>query len=410
MPKRTQLLFIWIVSFLFRVFFAVARPISDDVYRLYAQALDWFVDGKLSTVGAPVVYSGTWLPGSLQPILFGLPLWLSQGYLWGPALITAILTQLALVLVWHAYVSRFSEWPKVPLALLIAFNPWAFPSLEIWNPSFALLFSSVFFAAWIHPKLSKYRDLLSAYAIMSCLQLHLSFVVLVAAFFMGHYLKAFSAHRIHWRQLFLGGTLGSLTLIPWLLEALHGNAAFWLVSNIKFRPDAYEDLIKGTLRFLSFPSCDLFRFIGGGQGYLGAFTAASGLWLPIFLVAAFSALGLMALQIMGWAKIKKPHHWLMWVPLFTMVLFFFSIKGASAHTFWIILPWAFFPIGQFLHSKFAQKIAILNVIMGIVLMVRVLEVTPGRWFIQMELDHLKGNSEKIPEREMALYRRLESHP
>ena len=413
--KRFQCFAIWGMSLFFRIFFGLARPISDDVYRLYSQALDWYVDGKLSPVGAPVVYTGTWIPGSLHPILLGSSLWISQGYLWGATLVLAVLTQAALFLIYHSYSSRFPNWPKVPLAILIAYNPWTFPSLEVWNPSYALLFSTLFFAAWIHPKFKIHRDFWVGFTLLCSFQLHLSYVVLVASAFFAYFIFK---SRPQLLKLLAGAGVGSLTLIPWIIEFIKGTVSSPFQNNIVFRPDGWPEIFKGLGRFLSYPSADLFRFIGGAQGYLGAFRDSTAYWWPFLLVAMVVSIALIFYQIRGWllslkakdTELKPFFQWLILVPLFTMFLFIFSVKGASAHTFWIILPWAFFPIGFMLSQKPGlSKLTAHNVIFGLILMVRVLQVSSGPWFIQYELQHsskTQSSSLNIPERELRLYDRL----
>jgi len=406
---------IWIVGLALKIFFALARPISDDVFRLYQQALDWYIGGHLGVTGAVVDSSGTVMPGALQNILLGVSIFFSHGFLSGAAVLLACATHLSLFLVYQSLKDTFPNCSKIPLSALIALTPWVLPELEVWNPSYALCLSCLFFAAWLNPRLARQRDFWTGFCILAVLQLHLSFVILILAAALGYRLRREFPRII---PLALGSLLGSVSIVPWIIQKLSNSETHsWLTKNVSFRWDSWQDLLKGIFRFWSFPTADVVRFLKPGHGYLGAFQETPMIWI-ILTACALGASGLLIFfQIKGtWRLVKSRDArwmWLAWVPILSMFLFLFSGKGASAHTFWILLPWSFVPIaaqmGDTMSGQKISRLVYANIALGLILLMRVESATAGSWFVCNEWNLAHGNSSGVSDRDMAAYKRLDLH-
>ncbi|MBI4924424.1 MAG: hypothetical protein HY843_00755 [Bdellovibrio sp.] len=216
---------------------------------------------------------------------------------------------------------------------------------------------------------------LIGFSIMIIVQLHLSFVLLVSILSSMLILKTIRMPNI--AGIILGGLIGGLTLIPYFYHYFSAtttetasNASAFLFKNMMFNSDALFYFPKIFFRFLSFPTGETSRFIGrdsGIQATLIYIYDNPALWLP-WLIGQIVTLYWIALGtkfylqksmevIFKILRIKKeqkhPSDSIIHekystltfiVPFITYILFFFSIKEPSAHTYWILLPLAFFPV------------------------------------------------------------------
>ncbi len=356
--------------------FAPLTAIGEDERALLAQALEFVKNRMPAFHGARVVYSDTVLPGMMQDILFGLPALLAGGNPLGSVWVAALANWIAWILVWRIYVELFPKIPALLIGATIFFAPWTYVYTGFINPAYLVPASAACYFALFRLSQLKQDTWQSArlWAVVAAswvfaFQFNLSFVLLVIFSALAVGLKTVprpGAKSL--TGLLAGGALSGLTLLPSLLVSrmpkttLKSSSLFDLISkNMHFDAVHFQDLYKIAFRFLSFPTAETTRFIGGPRGFGGALEKMAG--YPVFQALFVLVLG-MSLATMAWglffylsprlirSRLKLQgtdlrSRWdrLIWAaPFATMVLFVVSIKEPSAHTLLPLLPLSFFPL------------------------------------------------------------------
>ncbi|MBI4924425.1 MAG: hypothetical protein HY843_00760 [Bdellovibrio sp.] len=134
-----------ILSLVFRLWFSFFTDFSRDEIKIYEKGFSFYKTGHLPITGAEIAYSSTELPGSLQALLTGVPLFLSKGEPWGASLFVAFLNFFAVFLIFAIYIMLFPKINQTMLCLFIFWSPWSYLFTSIWNPSFLPFFSALFF-------------------------------------------------------------------------------------------------------------------------------------------------------------------------------------------------------------------------------------------------------------------------
>jgi hypothetical protein len=346
-------MFILIVctSLCLRLWFATHTNFGRDEVAIYNKALDLYLNGVLPTTGAEIVYSGTYLPGALQSLLVGLPLFFTQGMPTGPAYFIALLGLLSTWFTFLLYRKWFPAVNQNQLAAWIFLNPWSIVFTNLWNPSFLPLIGAIFFLN-LNQLIEKKHPFWASFWLGACiflsLQLHLSFVVLVLSLLVLIYI--FGLTILSKRGFLLGSTIAGLTLIPYAIELFQkeSTSGNFLISNLSITLRGFLDYPSYLLRLLSFSTGETTRFIGRGEGppaTLAYIRSVPLLWIPFFLGISVSAWQIFKALIFFTQFKKMPNQFLVpfWTIILTGFLFGFSIKGPSAHTFWILFPLSFFP-------------------------------------------------------------------
>jgi hypothetical protein len=373
--ERNLFLGLCLLSLALRMGLSWFSDFGDDSVRLYDQALDFYLFGEIAKEGAKVVYSDTALPGSLQSLLTGIPLWFSSGMPIGVALSLAILNWLAMILTYFILQSLFLNIPMNFLAPWILFSPWSLIHVPIWNPSYLPFLFVLFWLALLKIEL-KPKDFLSSFSIglifILILQLHLSFILLPLFLFLFFLLKRIELPSV--KGALLGVTLGTITLIPFLKNKLMiptdaEKVGSFFFRNIVFRGEIFQDFGIIFSRLLSFPTAEVSRFVGSRRGYSGVLghLQENLFFIPIFLVAISFSIWLLWKGLRfywnknRWKAIFKRGQsdepmagmdaWLLTLPFLLTLLFSFSIKAPSAHTFWIIFPLSFYPALRVLEEQ-----------------------------------------------------------
>ena len=396
---------IMIASLLTRFGFAMKADFGGDSMRLYEQALLLYEHHQISPVGAAVVYSGTMLPGALNQLLLGVPLFFSHGSLSGPAYWIAGLNFLSSLLTYQFYRKLFPQVHTGLLAAFILFAPWSILFTTAWNPSFLPLLGILFLIA-LRNLLQNQKTFISAamigFCIIACLQLHLSFVLLLLLLlisFGSRMIPSLSRKQI--LTLGGGGLLGSafagLSLIPYFFyiraQSPSSVSGFDFFSkNVEFHLSQLLSYPAYFFRFLSFSSFEISRFIlrgNGPEGLLLYMKNHGTLSILLVMLELFSIVMIGASlrffvnqktrQILQHLlKEKKLRsltpedrlYFLHWAtPLVTGLLFVFSIKNPSAHTYWILMPMSFYPLintwNDFSKKKFESWMAGLFIVLSL---------------------------------------------
>jgi hypothetical protein len=197
-------------------------------------------------------------------------------------------------------------------------------------------------------------------SVVVAFQIHLSFAILALLWIAAHGLLG--PKHWNWKGWVVGGGLSGLTLIPYLLNPPTGGASTGLGENVKIGSAPVLEVITNVfLRLASFPTGETTRFIGNGLGFGGAVSyinAHPWLW-PMFLVGMLGSIYFVGGAVTFYfqkKQFKNPVATLVWLaPFFATLLFFFSIKPPSAHTIWILWPFAFYPLFWFIEKVRFQK-------------------------------------------------------
>ena len=351
---KNKITYLLIAIFAFRLVFGFTSEFwFPDELQIYLLGLKWYTTGIWPTYGPDVVYTQTQIPGALQSILVGssffiLPMPES------PFILLNILSFFSLLLLVNYGHKLTPSLPKPWLYLLVFTLPWTLNyTTRICNPSYALLFSIPFFISFLEliPQFSKQfikpwlASLIMGITTTFIMQLHLSYVLLIpfACF-------AFAIQFINYKKgvivpittYLLGLLIGSATLIPTLLHP--DIMAKSVASNVVINWKNFENFVTILMRFLSFASYEIPYMLGGGTAER-LMVLKDQLWMtPFAVILLLTGFAQIALFVFSFFLIKnKPRFsWLKWIVFFTWLMlfasFFFSVKGPSSHTFYMLLP------------------------------------------------------------------------
>jgi hypothetical protein len=375
MPKQKVFILLLFI-FAFRLLFGITSEFwFPDELQIYLLGLKWYTTGIWPAYGPDVVYTQTQIPGALQSILVGLPL-----FVWAkpeaPFVLLNILSFFSILLLVEYGYKLAPKLPKNWLYLLVFTLPWTLNyTTRICNPSYALLFSIPFFVAFLELipafSLQYFKSWLAALILgisTTCImQLHLSYVLLVP--FAGFsFLMYFLTYKqkviapITW--YIIGLLIGASTLIPTLLHP--DDTVKSVSSNVVINWKNIENFITILMRFLSFASYEIPYMLGGGTEER-LLVLKDQLWMSPFaftlLLTGFAQIALFVYSFF-FLKSEQRFVWLKWILVATWIMlflsFFFSIKGPSSHTFYILLPlpvWYSFYAYQFFLTKFPKAIS-----------------------------------------------------
>ncbi|MBI4932122.1 MAG: hypothetical protein HY841_15295 [Bacteroidetes bacterium] len=353
MQKRFIL--VLLLLFILRTMYGLCNEFwFEDELQIYLIGLKYYTTGAWPYFGPDLVYTNTQIPGALQALLVAIPLFIVHEPE-SPIIFLNILSFSTLCfLAW--YISkRIKIVPYWFIWIWVLTAPWVMCySTRVVNPSYVLPFSILFFIGFfemfpvyksrlLHLNLCAFLMGLTTTCIM---QLHLSWVLLLpltaAAFYFRMKEDKF---RILNRCGFycLGFILGLLTLLPTLMN--HTVAASGgTEKNIVFNLDNIKNIITIITRYLSFAAYEV-PYMLGGNTPARLEVIKSEIWMSPF--ALF-------LLVIGWLQViffitcfflkNKSEGWkaIKWINALTCLLlflsFFFSIKGPSSHTFYLLLP------------------------------------------------------------------------
>ncbi|MEI7663422.1 MAG: hypothetical protein WCK34_14535 [Bacteroidota bacterium] len=340
--------------FVFRVIYGLfAEFWFCDEIQIYLIGLKSYTTGSWPFYGPDIVYTNTQIPGALQGLLVSIPFYLLK-IPESPTIFLNILSFGSLSFLAYFISKRVPAIPAWIVWTLVLTTPWTLCySTRVVNPSYVLVFSVPFFLSIIellpiysrkiiNPKPAFFIIGLTTTCIM---QLHLSYILLLP-FTILVFAESFRKSRrktMIFLLLYLSGfLLGLSTLAPTLISpdpVMKGAA-----SNIVFNPGNFKNILTILVRFLSFAGFEIPYMLGGGtaerlnviknQPWMAPFTLVllvTGFLQVILFVLAF----FMNREKDEWQKIK----WLTFVSwLIIFISFFFSIKGPSSHTFYLMLP------------------------------------------------------------------------
>lgn len=352
---------VFLASFLMRLWFAPKLDFGVDQIAILELGKKFYETGMIPAEGPRLVYTGESIPGGFQAIMAGLPLFITGGDVIGLQVWVGVLNWAAMLLLFLWLKNKIEPRHETKLAVFIAFSPWSLLFSPAWNPSFLPIFAVPFF--WILDLVldsEKTKKGWEAYVlgliVVLCFQLHLSAVLLVLAI-----LLVFPLIKDKLKFVMLaatGAVTGGTLMIPWFLKSIKGEASA-PTGVIGLHFENYLDLPKAFFRYISFSTTEISRFITpqghGFQGMLGVIAAHPFLIVPA-LISMLGSLVLIAIFIKRWVGLRNSlaHGFSrleFLLPILMTLTFLFSIKGASAHTFWILMPLSYYSMVSALQGK-----------------------------------------------------------
>jgi hypothetical protein len=349
---------LWLTgAFLLRLAFGLSGELwGDDELQVFLIGLEFYETGDWPLFGPDVVYTQTRIPGGLQGLLVGGPLFIvpvpEAPYVLLNALSFASLSLLA----W--YIGR--RVPSVPRGLLwawVLFSPWTLDvSAHIVNTSYVLTGGVAFFVAACELVPSLRVGAIArpaAYALLGfgllwVYQLHLSYALLVPV--------AIVVFGLAWRGdgrlpaagvgwFAAGAALSGATLVPTIVALGPSGLVGGTGANLSFEIASLLRLPEVVARFLSLAAFELARFAGSSTEARLDFLAAYP-WAAPFAVAAALG-GLLQTVVLFACLFRRSHGGDDWpavrratIALIALVYgsFVFSVKGPASHTFYVTLP------------------------------------------------------------------------
>lgn len=326
----------------------------EDELQIYLIGLKWFAGGQWPCFGPDVVYTQTQIPGALQGLMVGAGFFLAP--LPESPIVVLNLLNMASITALAWYLSKRLEGLSFRFILIwVSFLPWTvYYGTRVVNVSYVLIFSIPFFIALLETLPVYERRLMRpkwAFFIMglvffAMMQLHLSFVLLIPLVAMAVYfhLRENIPFRQRWTVFgfFLAGSLlGISTLIPtWFQPPLPKNVA----ANVVWAGENIAQVGVILARYLSFASFEIPYVLGGNTDERLA-VIREHVWMAPFavwlLILGFALIGAMVFTFFR-RRDKGPWLAIKWLTLSVYLLvfasFFFSIKGPSSHTFYIVAP------------------------------------------------------------------------
>lgn len=390
--RRLLLLSLLLLTFLFRLFFGLCSQfIDEDTKQIYLLGLKFYTTGAWPYFG-PDVTNTIQIPGALQGLAVGLPLYVLP-IPEAPYLLLNVLSFSSLCFFAWYCARRLPEIPRWFVWSWLLTAPWTLNlSTHIFNPSYVLPGAVLFFVAAIetYPFLShgliarRRANFMMGLALFWIMQFHLSWAVLVPYLVLSFYFQTKELGRRVFSSLawFAGGAIitGSFLVPTFIKYGLTGGMGSTNES-VQFNRQnllAHLNIVEGVLgRFLSFASFELPRFIGGNTAARLAFMNENRWLIPIvvFLTVA-GILQCVAMLVLWFRKKQTRKDWpaVKYFTLGTVALlyfsFLFSMKAPLSHTFSVMIPvamlYSLYCWNEFLKKRSWQKFAAVFIVCGLI--------------------------------------------
>lgn len=352
LPLRSWYFLLPLVLIL-RILYGSARFGVDDALQIFLIGFKYYTHGVFPYWGPDVVYTASQIPGALQGLLTGAPLWIWPSA-WAPLILLNLLSFSALgVFAW--YISR--RFPALPTWLpwlWVLMTPWSLQySTHIENPSYVLAIAALFWTAVLDLSPVYERPLLPArlcFFVLGCslgcmVQLHLSWVLLppyIAWCLWTHRQRASSDYRAL-ACLILGLLLPLLGLLPGILtfgRQFGGGAEHNLVLN-------WDNALMAPvtiLRFFSYSTYEVLRFAGNHVverlHFLNIYAWAAPFTVFLFMVGMLQLIWLIWCffqknETPGWTQARRLTGLTL---LFLCTIQVFSVAKPWPHTYIALFP------------------------------------------------------------------------
>jgi hypothetical protein len=387
--NRFQFMVLFVMLYVFRTFFGLSKlfygdsDINRDALQTYLIGLKFYTTHNWPYFG-PDQYDLTTgfhfqIAGALEGLMVGLPFYI-RSIPEAPFLFLNLLSLTALALLAWYLSQKFQNLSLTFIFVWLALMPWTLnQSTHVFNVSYLLFGSVVFFLGFFEAVPEFSNQWLSpdwAFALMGFglfwdMQFHQSWVLLMpfigGAWFWRRRSKLASKGEL------LGFILGSILpfdcLLPTLLQygILKPGGGLAHAATL-FHFDNFKMVLTILARYLSLPSFEMPRFMGGSTAERWAFL----LQIPFVIPVAFF------LILVGWVQpfVLLLYPWFeekaFWVRrwyglamsgfLLVWVCFWFSTTGPSAHMYYVLMPmvaaYSFAVWDQLAVKSFARGLAV----------------------------------------------------
>ncbi len=344
-----------VVAFLFRLGFGLSASLQDpDATQIYLLGLKFYTTHAWPYFGPDVIWGEVQIPGALQGILVGLPLFLLP-IPEAPYLLLNVLSFAMLCLFAWYCCRRLPELPRWLIWTWLLTCPWTMNlSTQVYNPSYLLVAGIAFFvgAIEIYPATTaglidkRVSNLMMGFAIGWAMQLHLSWTILVpyALLALGFQIKEGVTTFTRRVAFFSLGLAVPLSLwLPTILK--YGIGAGGTRSAILFNRQNLVALPGIFRRTLSLASFDITNFIGGHTADRIAFLKAQPWMVPVVIfLLAISAAQAVALVITWFKNTTTERSWrgIKYLAVVNVLmiyfLFLFSVKPPQSNHVYLTFP------------------------------------------------------------------------
>jgi hypothetical protein len=354
--KKYFLLFLVLILVLRTIYGLTTEIWETDELHTYLLGLQFYCKGSWPFFGPRVVYNAYYIPGALQSLLVGIPIFIAP-FPESPIIFLNLLTFAALGFLCWYFEKRIPGLPRWLIWGLVMTLPWSVQfGTRVINPSYLLVFSILFFIGFFE-MLPIYKEklvrpaiscLMMGFALTCSMQIHLSWVLLLP-FILTCLISGLNKGLIRWKHivLFLAGALaGLLTLLPTLI--LYGLSAYKGAGYyLSFQKEGLTNFFIILGRFLSFATYELVYFAGIPRDHLIEVRESPWMLPCTLIVLVFGFIQLAFFIISFFMKRNQPDwKWIKWISFFSVVMlsayFVFSRKGPSSHTFYILYPLALY--------------------------------------------------------------------
>lgn len=326
-----------------------------DELQIYLIGLKFYTTGNLPYYGPDVVYTGSQIPGALQGLLVGLPFFLLK-IPEAPYIFLNILSFGVLCLFAVYLQKRFTETPGWFIWIWLMTCPWTMNfSTHIFNPSYVLFGAVLFFIGFFEaiPKLHIgfikpwLSFLLMGFSLFWICQLHMSWVLLLP-FIVTAFWFSFRKNKMVVITFIVGCLIAASVLIPTFVRYGLQSGGGGTSENIALNISNVKEIFTVLLRYVSFATNEIPRFIDTDGGSKVQFFKDYFLAAPFILFAILMGFLQVAYLIFAFFR-KNPKSdflWIKWIAFIAMLItyfsFFFSVKGPSSHTFYVLFPLVMF--------------------------------------------------------------------
>ena len=346
------------LAFGFRLAYGLTSTFwTEDERQVYLIGLRSFARGEWPYFGADVVWTGSNLPGALQGLLIRGPL--SIWHAPEAPLVLLNLLSFGALCAFAWYLCRRT--PLVPKWIVwgaLLTLPWTLNfSTHVVNVSYILPGAVVFFIGFLEAAPSfrigaaptSLAWLMMGAGIPWVMQIHMSWVLLPAYVVFAVVDQARRDRRMLAAAagaFAVGALLTGSTIVPTLIR--YGVGAGSVGRTVQFQAQGLWTFITIVARFLSFAAFETNRFVG-----LDLAERLLAVWrqpwiVPFVLVATVAGLVQPVVMAAAWfVRSRGDVRWgrVKWLAaatvVFVFVSFFFSVRGALAHAFYVVSPVAF---------------------------------------------------------------------
>lgn len=391
------------VAFVYRLLLGLRGEWGEDPRQIYLIGLKFFTTGSWPYFGPDVVYTSSQIPGALQGVLVGAPLFLVP-IPEAPFVLLNLLSVGGLALLSWYICRRMPDLPRWFVWTWVYIVPWSlFASIRTLNPDYVMVGAIIFFVGLFESIPSIRGDVVRpwfaggmvGFGLLWIVQLHLSWPILVPLVGYAAVAGARKDRRVFAKTalgFLVGAAIPALLLLPTfitygILGGLGGTQEN-VVYNFR---NPLELLVTIMARFLSFASYELPRWLGGSTVDRIAFLKHHMWVVPVaVLLLVVGLLQPVVLLVEGFRR-KAQREWpaVRNLTLATVVLLFmaflFSVKGPSSHTFYLTFPLAMFYSMYcwypYLQTQLWRRFSVLILVSGFLMSVPFLfEYHPQRSF------------------------------